>query len=462
MHFPNFTLFNFFSALFFLLAVFATAKIVTLDWKLHRKEGIYFALAILLSAVISTLSRDVRHDLFLLFRDIYLLPALVFYFRQLKNYSMKKAIILTFISLYIVLMVLFALTALFYFSFPDFTLSFIPGAAIDALHQTSAAEVVHIFALLLCPPLVAILFVKLFQRGRSAVNQSNRLQKVFMWIGIAHIVLFIVMLGIVRSYGSPAWLISWPSLSFALLGLVFFTGLYTYVSFTKAKHERLQREHEQRSLQFYTDELERQQIAVQNFKHDYQNILLSMKTFIEESDWAGLEQYFSSKIESASKTIVKDSFALQDLHKIKVREIKGILAAKLVLAQNMGLHVSFEADGDVNHIPLDSVALVRMLGIILDNAIDALVELGRGKLWVGCFKEEEDLLFIMQNTCRSDIPPPHLLEQRGFSTKGEGRGFGLSNLFEIAKSFPNVLLETRVVEDNFIQKLTIIQEGGCA
>ena len=462
MYFPCFTLFNFFSAIFFLLAVFATAKIVTSDWKLGRKEGLYFAFTILFCSVVTTLSRNVHHTLFLFFRDLYLLPALVFYFRQLKNYSIKKALILTFMSLYIVLMVAFAVTVLFYFSFPSFTLNFIPNATLEAFHQASASEVAHIFSILLLPPLAAILFVKLFQSGRRAINQSNHLQAIFMWISIVHIAIFIVALCFVHSHGSPEWLISWQAFSFFLLGLVFFTSLYTYVSLMKARHRRLQRENEQKSLQFYTDELERQQIAVQKFKHDYQNILLSMQAFIEESDWEGLEHYFSTKIEATSKTIAKDCFALQDLHKIKVREIKGILAAKLVLAQNMGLAVSFEADGDVENIPLDSVALVRMLGIILDNAIDALAELGHGKLLVGCFKEDENLLIIIQNTCRSDILAPHQLERQGFSTKGEGRGFGLSNLFEIAKSFPNVLLETRIVENNFIQKLTILQKGGTA
>ena len=219
---------------------------------------------------------------------------------------------------------------------------------------------------------------------------------------------------------------------------------------------------EQEALHQYTEELEKQYTSMRKFEHDYQNILLSMRIYLDEGDLPGLKKYFTSKVEAASEVITKNHFALRHLDKIKVREIKSLLAAKLGLAQHSATEVFFDANETIDDFYINPVKLVRMLGIILDNAIDALTELGGGELWVGCFKEDGDILFIIRNTCRSDMPAPHQLEQQGFSTKGEGRGFGLHNLFEIAKSSPNVLLETKIIEDNFIQKLTITQDEGRA
>jgi len=70
-------------------------------------------------------------------------------------------------------------------------------------------------------------------------------------------------------------------------------------------------------------------------------------------------------------------------------------------------------------------------------------------------KLEQDIMFVVQNTCRLDIPKVHQLKQLGFSTKGSGRGIGLTNLSELANEQDNVSLETVVLGDQFIQKVVI-------
>jgi len=216
-----------------------------------------------------------------------------------------------------------------------------------------------------------------------------------------------------------------------------------------------EKEIENRTLLYYMDECERQQSVMRKFKHDYQNILISMNSFLDDDDLSGLKQYYTAKIKPASDVIMQGNFSLEQLGKIKVREIKSILAAKLTMAQNLGLDARFEAVDDVDHIPVDSVALVRMLGIILDNAIEELETLGTGQLLVACFKSETSVTFIVQNTCRTDMPSFRQLSQSGFSSKGVDRGTGLSNLSELAATYPNITLQTNVVDRNFIQRLII-------
>lgn len=53
-------------------------------------------------------------------------------------------------------------------------------------------------------------------------------------------------------------------------------------------------------------------------------------------------------------------------------------------------------------------------------------------------------------------PRIHELFQESFSTKGEGRGLGLSTLKEIADNADNVLLDTIIENGFFIQKVEII------
>jgi two-component system sensor histidine kinase AgrC len=246
---------------------------------------------------------------------------------------------------------------------------------------------------------------------------------------------------------------------FALLPYI--VAAFAYTRIMKQKYA-LQREHdEQQNLQYHLEELEKQYTAIRKFKHDYQNILISMDVFFAKDDYTNLKQYYNQQIKPASEIITKDNFMLEALSRIKIPEVKSILAVKLLMAQNTNINIntSFEAPDKIDSIPISSIALVRMLGIILDNAIEELTELSGGNLSVACFKDDENLTFIIQNTCRTNIPKLHELKQAGFSTKNKGCGLGLNILNEIEANHPNLTLSTTIAADIFTQKLTIRTEA---
>ena len=248
---------------------------------------------------------------------------------------------------------------------------------------------------------------------------------------------------------------------------MFFFFVYTGISIViflfyarslEVKYKAQKKEAEYESMQFYVNEIEKQYTEIRKFKHDYQNILSSLDIFIEEENYANLREYYYKKIKVVSNKIVKNNFGLENLSKIKVTEVKSILATKLMIAQDSGIDTKFEAPDYIDFIPMDSVALVRIMGILLDNAIEELTELKEGNLLVGILKNGDTIIFIVQNTCRSNIPKVHQLKKSGFSTKGKNRGLGLSNLSDLVKEQKNVSLETTIFEDQFIQK--VILGGG--
>ncbi|MEG1174266.1 GHKL domain-containing protein, partial [Carnobacterium sp.] len=98
-----------------------------------------------------------------------------------------------------------------------------------------------------------------------------------------------------------------------------------------------------------------------------------------------------------------------------------------------------------------------ILGILLDNAIEELETLTYGKLLVGIFTINSDLVFIIQNNVREDIESVHLLKKQGYSTKGETRGIGLANVEELISLEPRLLLETTIKDKLFIQKIIIMK-----
>jgi len=456
---------NFFMSIFVhLFFLFVVAKGLTGDWKLQTKETVHLILTGLLLSFVRVfvlqfdfpnLSAQLFSDMnFLMILFLYI-PAIFFYFYKARLLSIRNSISLMATAIAVSLVSDFIVDIFSAVFFPAFRLYWTM-----TLMQDPLPVAVH----LLLHGTVATLFVlwilRAARRLYAAPALSNRLQNLLLGISVTALALVIAALFIFYSRAadfSPGEDWSWPVFAAFSVIYIFLVISLVHTRYISQKYERERKEAEHKDLKFYTDELERQHTAMRKFKHDYQNILTSMDGFFAARDWAGLEQYYTKEIKPASEILTKDDFALQALGKIKVPEIKSILAAKLIMAQNMSMDIStfFEAHEEINHIPMESVPLVRMLGIILDNAIEELAALSGGKLAVACFRGEDALTFVVQNTCRSDIQKLHVLRRPGFSTKGEGRGFGLAILDEIEASYPNITRSTAIEAGTFTQTVTI-------
>ena len=49
--------------------------------------------------------------------------------------------------------------------------------------------------------------------------------------------------------------------------------------------------------------------------------------------------------------------------------------------------------------------------------------------------------------------------QTDFSTKGVGRGLGLSNIKEIINNYEGIILDTKIEDEYFIQAMRVRKEG---
>uniref|UniRef100_UPI0028A720F7 sensor histidine kinase n=1 Tax=Enterococcus sp. TaxID=35783 RepID=UPI0028A720F7 len=228
-----------------------------------------------------------------------------------------------------------------------------------------------------------------------------------------------------------------------------------YYRAMKAKVEMIKKESDYQSLMEYTESMENQYKEVRKFRHDFQNILNSLDDYVLSEDFSGLKNYYLNEIKPTSEEISEMNFKLIELQNIKQREIKSVLALKLMNAQNIEIEVNLEVKEVIEDIPLDAIVLVRVLGILLDNAIEAIEELAIGKLTVAVFKNKQEIQFIIQNDCKDHMPSIQQLKKEGFSTKGDNRGLGLSNIKEMLANYKNVVLKTTIKDQLFTQQFII-------
>ena len=102
-----------------------------------------------------------------------------------------------------------------------------------------------------------------------------------------------------------------------------------------------------------------------------------------------------------------------------------------------------------------------MVGILLDNAIEAAYEAENKEVRVALIRMDGAILFVIQNTYdRTQNLKVHELFQEGFSTKGKDRGLGLSTLREIKEQYLLINIRTKIHPSYFIQELEFGQEEG--
>ncbi|HDC7139481.1 TPA: GHKL domain-containing protein [Staphylococcus aureus] len=236
--------------------------------------------------------------------------------------------------------------------------------------------------------------------------------------------------------------------SFIFIGITIFLSILTFVIsqflLKEMKYKRNQ------------EEIEAINNEMRKFRHDYVNILTTLSEYIREDDMPGLRDYFNKNIVPMKDNLQMNAIKLNGIENLKVREIKGLITAKILRAQEMNIPISIEIPDEVSSINLNMIDLSRSIGIILDNAIEASTEIDDPIIRVAFIESENSVTFIVMNKCADDIPRIHELFQESFSTKGEGRGLGLSTLKEIADNADNVLLDTIIENGFFIQKVEII------
>lgn len=213
-------------------------------------------------------------------------------------------------------------------------------------------------------------------------------------------------------------------------------------------------------LQEYTNQIENMYSSLRSFKHDYSNVMLSMSGYIEAGDMEGLRTYFNQEIIPLHKNLISNTARINQLMRIKTVELKSIISSKLLYAIELNISVSIEVMEEIPRLPVDPLDLTRVIGIFLDNAVEAALETENPRLRFAIINLDTEYLFIISNTFLDRGIPYAALRQPGISTKGSNRGLGLYNAGEIIGKYAHVFWDTETKDTLFIQRLHIAKQNA--
>lgn len=211
------------------------------------------------------------------------------------------------------------------------------------------------------------------------------------------------------------------------------------------------------NLRTYTEKLEQSYGVMRKFKHDYINILSTMSGYMDNNDMDGLMKYYSEKVLPISHSFTESDTKLGILSNIKDTALKSLLSSKFIYAMETGLKVEIELTEPIDELYMDSLDLARILGIFLDNSIEAAIETEEKMVRFCMFYDQNKLWIIVQNTALPPLYPLGQLNNQEVSSKGDNRGLGLYNVDMILKKYENVTWSTSYQASYFIQELILAE-----
>lgn len=234
---------------------------------------------------------------------------------------------------------------------------------------------------------------------------------------------------------------------------------YAFISFysmTKSiSLEITKNELEQAELHNKTLELLYNNVSA--FKHDFSNIITALGGYINSKNMDGLEKYYDKILDECN---INNNLSTLNPSIINNPAIYNILATKYYKADEQGITINLQVFINLNELKMDIYDFCRILGILLDNAIEASSKCEEKIINIDIrdIKPRKCQSVTIENTYLDKNIDINKLSEKGYTTKTEDKnshGIGLWQVSKIVKKHTNTILDTNKDEKYFRQELVI-------
>ena len=202
----------------------------------------------------------------------------------------------------------------------------------------------------------------------------------------------------------------------------------------------------------YLEKYEKELVEKRKIIHDYKNQLIVINGYI--GDNKKLKEYVGELIKDEKND--KENSMIKNIDKLP-RGLKGLIYYKLAHIDKkivIFLHVNNSLKKFDNINPKLSKDILKIIGILLDNAIEAVNEEKEKFISIEFSIRKNTFIMSMRNSCSKNIKISNVIEM-GFSTKGKNRGYGMSLVKDILNKNQNIYLDINIENNQFISNLEI-------
>lgn len=298
-----------------------------------------------------------------------------------------------------------------------------------------------------CATLVAIC-----SNGRVK-NYLNKLAKIQLNFKNNYIFIIIILSVILFSISVYVCLFKY-SMGIILATLFIMITVYTIIVIATVnefnQRNRIQAEYDilLKNLNEYENLLDIQRVT----NHENKNQLLVIKGILDKG-----ENNASEYIDSIIDTQYKDNDTIIfKTNRIPSGGLRGLIYYKILTMKENRIESNLDVDRslsdlDFNYISMkNNQELCKIVGVFLDNAIQAVNDLKKKKIDIYLKYENDELYIKVSNNYKGAIELDKI-DNSGYTTKGKGHGYGLSLVKSIIRSNGNFINDREIRGKMFSQ-----------
>ena len=189
--------------------------------------------------------------------------------------------------------------------------------------------------------------------------------------------------------------------------------------------------------------------------HEFKNQLMVIRGYAQmKSD--KLIEYIDSIVEDTKKA--HSSYLISQLNKFPDGGIKGLLYYKLSIMDDEKIKYEINVDDGIKTKlnSLDTIKyknITKVLGVILDNAIDASKQSKSRKIIISVAKEKSKVVFEIYNTYKGKIDITKI--GTGHTTKGSKHGYGLRLVKDIIENDKSLVFNNYLEDIYYVSNFEI-------
>ena len=238
-----------------------------------------------------------------------------------------------------------------------------------------------------------------------------------------------------------------------ILFIVFVILIVLLIIKNESKYEQLKEENKQ--MLNYVTKYEKIITAQGKTNHEFKNQLMVIR---------GYAQMNSNKIIDYIDEIVEDSnkagssYLISQLNNFPDGGIKGLLYYKLSIMEDENIKYSINVEKGVK-TKLKTLStnnyknITKILGVLLDNAIDASKKSKHKKINISVIKDNKNIIFKIYNTYKGKIDIEKV--GTGYTSKGKGHGYGLRLVKDIINEDKLFNISHNLEDNYFVSSLYI-------
>ncbi len=209
------------------------------------------------------------------------------------------------------------------------------------------------------------------------------------------------------------------------------------IKWQKAKSENIMSRHEMEMRRTYDKVYGELLESIRRKQHDFNNHINAI--YSQHLVAQDMEDLVRRQREYC-QLVVKDSQYSRLLVK-GAPFVVGFLYFKFTTAEQRGCEITYRVENSELKCRIPAYKVVEMLGILLDNAVEAVQNMEKKEIEFEMLENEKQIHILVSNIS-VHIPQSQIyrLTEAGYSTKGEGRGIGLANLIDTLRSYDCDLL----------------------